>query len=68
VGFFDDLRPPPPPEELPDEEMPEWSSAPEGWIGSVVPVAELIGRSEEAAVCLSRVVAYPVGFEVTRRA
>jgi hypothetical protein len=65
VGFFDDLRPPPPPEELPEEEVPEWSSAPEGWIGSVVAVAELIGRSDEAAVCLSRVVAYPIGFEVT---
>jgi len=64
VGFFDDLKLPPRPEES-VEETPEWGSPPDGWIGSVVPVAELIGRSDEAAVVLSRLVAYPVGFEVT---
>jgi hypothetical protein len=31
----------------------------------VLPVQELIGRSEEAAISLARLVAYPVGFEVT---
>jgi hypothetical protein len=31
----------------------------------VPPVQELIGRSEEAAICLARIVAYPVGFEAT---
>jgi hypothetical protein len=64
VGFFDDLRPPPRAEET-EEETPEWISAPDGWVGALVPVQEIIGRSEEAAICLSRIVAYPVGFEVT---
>jgi hypothetical protein len=64
VGFFDDLKPPAPPEE-PEEETPDWISAPDGWIGAVLPVQGLIGRSEEAAISLARVVAYPVGFEVT---
>ena len=31
----------------------------------MLPLQELIGRSEEAAVSLARIVAYPVGFEVT---
>jgi hypothetical protein len=64
VGFFDELKPPPRPQEH-EEEAPEWVSAPDGWIGAVLPVQELIGRSEEAAVCLTRIVAYPLGFEVT---
>jgi hypothetical protein len=64
VGFFDDLKPPPPPEES-AEETPDWISAPDGWIGAVLPVQELIGRSEEAAISLARIMAYPVGFEVT---
>jgi hypothetical protein len=64
VGFFDDLKPPPRPQEA-EAETPEWISVPEGWIGAVVPVQELIGRSHEAAICLSRIVAYPVGFEAT---
>jgi hypothetical protein len=64
VGFFDDLKPPPGPPE-PEPETPEWLSAPDGWIGAVVPVLELLGRSDEAATCISRIVAYPVGFEVT---
>jgi hypothetical protein len=32
---------------------------------AVLPVQELIGRSEEAAISHARIVAYPVGFEVT---
>jgi len=43
----------------------DWISAPDGWIGAALPVQELIGRSEEAAISLARIVAYPVGFEVT---
>ena len=44
---------------------PPWTSAPDGWIGGVVPAELAIGRSEEAAVVLSRIVAYPIGFELT---
>jgi hypothetical protein len=63
LGFFDDL--PPSDEGEDDEEFrsPEWLEAPEDWLGGVVPVQALIARSESAAVYLSRIVAYPVGFE-----
>lgn len=63
MGFFDDLKPPP--QEDSEEKTPDWISAPDGWIGAVLPVQELIGRSEEAAISLARIVAYPLGFEVT---
>jgi hypothetical protein len=64
MGFFDDLEPPRLPEE-PEHETPVWLSAPEGWIGGLVPFQELIARSEEAAVAVARIVAYPFGFELT---
>jgi hypothetical protein len=64
MGFFDDLVPPALPEE-PEDDTPVWLSAPEGWIGGLVPVQELIARSEEAAIAFARIVAYPFGFEVT---
>jgi hypothetical protein len=38
---------------------------PDGWIGAVLPVQGLIGRSEESAISLARIVANAVGFEVT---
>jgi hypothetical protein len=53
VGFFDDLKSPPAPEES-EEETQAWISAPDGWIRAVLPVQELIGRSEEAAISLAR--------------
>jgi hypothetical protein len=68
LGFFDDLPSPWGDAEDEDEEeyeAPEWLEAPEDWLGGVVPVQALIARSESAAVYLSRIVAYPVGFEVT---
>jgi hypothetical protein len=63
VGFFDDLTPRGQAE--PEPMPPPWTSAPDGWIGGVVPAELAIGRSEEAAVVLSRIVAYPIGFELT---
>jgi hypothetical protein len=64
VVFFNDLKRPVRSQE-PAEETPEWMSAPDGWIGAVLPVQEVIGLSDEAAICLGRLVAYPAGFEAT---
>jgi hypothetical protein len=64
VWVLDDLKPPPAPEGS-EEETPDWICAPDGWIGAVLPVQELIGRSEEAAISVARIVARPVGFDVT---
>jgi hypothetical protein len=50
VGFFDDvLRGPEPPEEE-EYESPEWLDAPSGWLGGVVPLELLVGKSDKAAV------------------
>jgi hypothetical protein len=68
LGFFDDLRSPwgdARDEEEEEYEAPEWLEAPGNWLGGVVPVQALIARSEAAAIYLSRIVAYPVGFEFT---
>ena len=57
-GVFDDLKPPPRPEQS-EEATPDWISAPDGWIGALLPVQELIGRSQEAALSLARTVTHP---------
>jgi hypothetical protein len=64
MGFFADFEPPPPPDEH-EHETPVWLSAPDGWIGGLVPFQELIIRSEQAAIAVARIVAYPFGFELT---
>jgi hypothetical protein len=72
VGFFDDLRLPGGDDDEEDYSTPEWLAAPEDVIAGVVPVELVIGRSQEAAVFVTRIAAYPVGFGfdaelVTRR-
>ncbi len=66
MGFFDDFR-------LPsfdrDEESepaaPDWFGPPDDWLGGVIPVELLLGRGEDAAAYLTRLVAYPTGFGFT---
>jgi hypothetical protein len=43
--------------------MTTWNEATGGWVGVPVPTRLVIGRSSRAAVVLTRVVAYPQGFE-----
>jgi hypothetical protein len=64
MGFFDDLRlPGVDPEDEEDYRAPEWCEAPEDMVAGVVPFELLLARSREAAVYLTRVAAYPAGFE-----
>jgi hypothetical protein len=61
--FFD---PPPAPDPEPEParpELPPWRGAPRGVLPGVVPVEIVLARSPRAAVCITRLAAYPTGFE-----
>jgi hypothetical protein len=67
MGFFDGLRfPGSEVSEVSDEEdytAPEWLEAPTDFVAGVVPLEHVLARSDEAAVFITRIAAYPVGFE-----
>ena len=66
MGFFDLPEHDPEDDDLePDEDEEFDDGRPGPWVGGVVPVELLIAQSEEAAVTVSRIVAYPDGFELT---
>ena len=44
--------------------MPPWAGSPHGTLPGVVALELVLARSERAAVCVTRVAAYPTGFEV----
>ena len=64
MGFFDDAITPPEPPEEEEYESPEWLGAPSGWVGGVVAVERVIGKSDKAAVFVTRLSAYPTGFSL----
>jgi hypothetical protein len=61
VSFFE----PPPPRPEPPEEPPQppWLTPPTNVLGSAVPVELLVARTDDAAVLVRNVVAYPSGLE-----
>ena len=62
TGFFE---PPPPPEREPEpepHERPPWFGPPSGVLPGVVPIERVIARTEEVAVAVGRIAAYPTGF------
>jgi hypothetical protein len=66
MGFFDDLRLPS--REVDDEEnyeTPAWLAPPADWVAGVVALELVVAVSEQAAVYLTRLAAYPTGFSVT---
>ena len=63
MGFFDDLHLPGADEDDEDYSGPEWLAAPEDVAAGVVPVELVLGQSADAAVFVTRIAAYPVGFE-----
>ena len=73
MGFFDDLRlPGDERDEDEDYVAPDWVEAPQDYVAGVVPVELIVARNNEAAIFLTRLAAYPAGFEfdvelVTRR-
>lgn len=56
--------PEPPPPSPPWPALPPWTSASSGTLPGVVPVEILLAPSATAAVCVSRLAAYPTGFEL----
>ena len=64
MGFFEDLRLPGD-ERDEDEEYvaPDWVEAPQDFVAGVVSVELILARNDEAAIFLTRLAAYPVGFE-----
>jgi hypothetical protein len=59
VGFFEPLPPPPALPEQPPQ--PEWVGPPDNVLGRPVPVDLVVARTEDAAVVVRNVVAYPNG-------
>jgi hypothetical protein len=64
VGFFDDLRLPRTEHDDAEDSTPEWWAAPEDHVAGVVPVELVLARNDEAAVFVTRIAAYPQGFEL----
>ncbi len=62
MGFFE---PPPCPPEPPEPRPLVWIGPSDNVVGVAVPVRLILGRTEEAAVVLDGLSAYPNGFELT---
>jgi hypothetical protein len=57
--FFGSVREPPEP---PPEPQPDWFGPPTGTLPGVAPLELVLARSDLAAVCITRISAYPNGF------
>ncbi|UQU66851.1 hypothetical protein COUCH_11520 [Couchioplanes caeruleus] len=64
MGLFDNVPPPPPPLELDPSPRAAWEK-PLYSFGGALDVALVVARSDDAAVCVSELTAYPNGFEFT---
>ncbi len=59
--FFEPPPPPPVPEPEP-QPRPPWMGAPEGTLPGAVALELVLARNDRAAICLTRLGAYPTGF------
>ena len=64
MGFFDDLPPPPPPPPEPEYRPPPWSK-PESVLAGVVDRELLLAHTDDTAVAVVGLLAYPNGFQFT---
>jgi hypothetical protein len=60
--FFEPPAPQPPPPRPPRQRTPPWFSAPRGTLPGVVALELVLARTPRAAVCVTRLGAYPQGF------
>src|SRR5436190_10706405 len=61
----DSFEPPPPSPQPPEQRRfrtPPWFSAPPGTLPGIVPLEQVLARTERVAICLTRIAAYPTGF------
>src|SRR5687767_3832160 len=61
--FFEPPPPPPSPPEPTRYRMPPWFGAPSGTLPGVVPVELVVVQTPAVAICVTRIAAYPTGFE-----
>jgi hypothetical protein len=61
--FFEFPEPDPEPQETHPRAQPPWMSAPRGSLPGIIAVELLLARNERVAVAVTRLGAYPVGFE-----
>jgi len=61
--FFEPPPPPPASEEPEPPPTPPWFGPPRGILPGVVALELVLARTDRAAVCVSRIDAYPAGFE-----
>ncbi len=68
VSALNEFFEPPPPSPEPDKparyRTPPWISAPPGTLPGVVALELVLARTDQAAICVSRISAYPSGFEL----
>ena len=62
MAFFD--APPPIPEAPKPPVVPAWFGPPERVLGGIVPQNLLMAKNDKAAVAITRLVAYPLGFSI----
>jgi hypothetical protein len=43
--------------------MPSWAGAPDNWLPGIVPVSLVVARTDDLVVSVSKIAAYPDGFE-----
>jgi hypothetical protein len=65
MSFFENVGPPDRNAEEEEYVQPEWRGPPGESVGGVVRVEQVVGRSEKAAIYLTSLIAYPIGFELT---
>jgi hypothetical protein len=63
MSFFE--PPPPPPEPEPQPRPPQWMGPPGNAVGAVVPLGLVLARTDDVAVAVGGVVAYPNGLELS---
>jgi hypothetical protein len=63
MSFFEPL-PPPPPESARQWSPPAWDRPSEGTVPAIVPVGEIVHRSDDVVVELEHIRAYPNGFTI----
>lgn len=65
VRFFEDLpRPDRADEDRPDPQLPAWAGPPEDVLGCVVPLSEVVVRTEHVFIGLRSLTAYPTGLTI----
>ncbi len=62
VSFFSISQPDPPPRRVP-QRSPSWMGPPDNWAPGIAPMSVIVGHSEEVAAVVSRIAAFPAGFE-----